>query len=87
MTDTPSMILVLAPPRLTGDPQTDNSNLQRWLFELYQTLTVKMQLDARLNAIAAVDQLPTNLTDPPTAAQLNTISTTVNAVITTAKRS
>ncbi len=83
---TASTPAILPPPRLKGDPATDAFESNRYLFQLYYELVVNQKLGNRLDAIAALAPLPTNLTGTPTAAQLNAISAAVNAIIAAAKR-
>lgn len=69
------------PPRLTGNPAVDAQLLTNWAYDLYRAVVVELQLPDRVNAIADVPQLTTEISASPTQAQVEQIRDKINAII------
>lgn len=72
---------------LTGNASSDIGIIGSYLNQLYKSLFFENKIVTRLDAIAAVPENVTVISNPPTQAEMQTLQATLNAVINAAQNS
>jgi hypothetical protein len=81
----PNVAIPPVPSRMTGDPVEDVQVLYQFLQQFRNQLIVESGIVKRLDKIAALMPMSTEISDPPTKAEVDELKTLINNILAAAK--